>query len=216
MSIPTHRDDCETRTWKTTCHDCGRPVWFLCCTCGSKVYFDTLGYPWHLHMDSCPVYFVRQMIDEGHSARVIRSLVDSLSIRLGKPVPKEVDALLNTLGAGGKRIIRNILPDPVPVNLKGIVKRNDRINLFKRLNISDNMINRKIMGKFAAGPYSEIVIHQINNGDHRHVNQWVFLIPCEDLDGCGIRLGLEVDVELEAQTIYEDEVFWVAKSIDWK
>lgn len=215
MPIPTHRDGCETQTWKTTCPDCGRPVWFLRCTCGSKVFFDALSEPWPLHKDSCPVYNVRQMIEEGHSAQSIRSLVDSLSKRLGKPVPKEVDNLLSTLGAGGKPIIRVVLPDPSPVSVRGIVIKNDRINLLKRLNISDNQFNRKLMGEFASRSYYEVVIRQNENGNKRFINQWSFIIPCEELDGCGFKPGLEVIVDLEAQTVYEADVFWVAKCIDW-
>lgn len=216
MAIPTHRDDCETKTWKTSCPDCGRPVWFLQCTCGSKVFFDSLGYPWPLHSDNCPVYYVRQLIDEGTSVNKIRSFVESYSRRLGKPIPPEVDELLSSLGAASKPMIKVIVPDPKPIRVSGIVKRNDQFSFFKRLQISDNPINRKVLKQFALLPYSEVVIQGKDPSNQRIISQWTFLISSDNLIGNGFRIGLEVEVDLHAVEVYDNDVFWVASSIDWK
>lgn len=216
MAIPTHREDCTTRTWRTTCPDCKQTVYFLCCTCGSKVFFDTLGYPWPLHSNSCQPYLVRQMIIGGTPASSIRALLASDSRRLGIPIPKEIDELLISYGAGGKPIINSIPPDPTPIQIKGIIKKFNPINFFKRLNISDNEINRKIMGEFASQRYFEVIVQEKPNGGQRQISQWSFLIPGDNVENNGFRLGLEIWGDLEAKLIYEEDVFWVATFIDWR
>lgn len=216
MAIPTHRDDCETKCWRTTCPDCRKVVYFLCCTCGSKVFFDSLGYPWRLHSRNCVPYLIRQMISEGTSAVLIRSLLENDPRWHGMPMPKEIDELLRNYGAGGKPIINSIPPDPIPVQIKGIVKKFNPINLFKRLNISNNDINRKIMGEFASQRYYEVIVQEKPDRNQHQISQWSFLIPCDVVDNCGFRSGLDVWADLEAKSIYEEDVFWVSTDIDWR
>ncbi len=213
MPIPTHREDCETKTWKTFCPDCGKPVYFLCCTCGSKVFFDTLGYPWHQHKESCPIYFVRQMINENVPVRSIRNLLDSMSNRLGRSIPNEVEKLLTDFGAPGKPIYTTIIPDPKPVCIHGVIKKCDQINIFKKLDIPDNLFIRNVLGQYTK-PLFEVLVQEIQVGQNRNLNQWEFLIPCEDISGCGFRVGKTINADLEARTIFEDDVFWICT--DWK
>ena len=216
MSIPTHGPDCETRTWKTTCPDCGRLVWFLSCTCGSKVFFDNKGYPWRLHSESCPVYFIRQQLDDNVSVLEIRSLVERRATEIHQPVPVEIDHLLRDLGAPGKKNFVHMLPDPVPVFVHGEVKQANPVNIFKKYQVTDNPINRKILGCFAEERYLEVIVEEIPDADQRTIRRSSFLIPCRELDGCGFKAGLVIDVELTAKEIYDESVAWVAGQIDWE
>ncbi len=50
--IPSHGLFCQTRTYPTNCPECQARVFFLECTCGSAVWFDSLGGGWPLHY--CP------------------------------------------------------------------------------------------------------------------------------------------------------------------
>jgi hypothetical protein len=154
------------------------------------------------------------MINENVPAINIRNLLDNMSKKLGRNIPKEVESLLSDFGAGGKPIITTVLPDPVPAKITGIVKKSDPINIYKRLQISSNEINRKVLGRFSL-PLLNVVVQEKPENHQRCINQWEFLIPCDDIDNCGFKLGLKVDAELEACTIYEDEVFWVCSCIDW-
>ena len=45
----THGSWCNAVTWPTKCPACQAPVFFFKCDCGSKVFFDELGSPWHIH-----------------------------------------------------------------------------------------------------------------------------------------------------------------------
>lgn len=52
MSVPTHGYSCrKVRCYKTSCQYCSSKVYYYECTCGSKVFFDSLG-DWQLH--ACP------------------------------------------------------------------------------------------------------------------------------------------------------------------
>lgn len=42
MPIPSHPPTCQTLTYPTRCSRCGERVFYLQCTCGSKVFFNDL------------------------------------------------------------------------------------------------------------------------------------------------------------------------------
>lgn len=56
--MATHGWWCGSRTYPTTCRECGASVFFFSCDCGSAVFFDDLGWPW-------PEHFCR----ENHASR---------------------------------------------------------------------------------------------------------------------------------------------------
>lgn len=213
MPIPTHREGCETRMWKTSCPDCGKPVWFFSCSCGSKVYFDQKGPPWPQHAEKCTIYNIRLLLEGGSSATQVRKLLESHSKNQGMPIPKEIEEYLSKMGAGGKKIVKTNLPDTNPVIVNGIVKVFNPINLFKKLNILENEINRKVMGKFTS-PMFEVIVQEIPINNDRVKNQWTFLIFKSDIEGYVFKVGRSVEVSLEANAIYEDDVFWVCT--EWK
>ena len=74
MPVPTHRPGCETHLWRWNCPDCGSPIWYFSCSCGSKVFFDTRGPDWKYHADICPIYKVRQLIEMGKSPAELREM----------------------------------------------------------------------------------------------------------------------------------------------
>lgn len=49
MSIPHHKPGCITKAYKTRCPKCSADVFYFSCNCGTKVFFDELGYPWDIH-----------------------------------------------------------------------------------------------------------------------------------------------------------------------
>ncbi len=61
MSVPTHDITCKTRAIPIECPDCKQMVWYFSCTCGSKVFFNDLGYPWEIHY--CKEYALRRYLE---------------------------------------------------------------------------------------------------------------------------------------------------------
>ena len=215
MPVPTHREDCHTMIWRTNCPDCNKPVWFFSCSCGSKVFFETKGFPWTHHADNCPIYNIRLMLESGTSAAQIRKLLESQAAHQNTNLPSLVEEFLSKNGAVGKPIFKEVLPDNESVFVQGIVKSVNPINLFKRLNINENEITRKLMGPFASEENFEVVLQEIPTAKKNTILFWKFLIPVADIKGYGFRPGLTVDVELSAQQVFEEDAFWVATQIDW-
>nr|MBP6739041.1 hypothetical protein [Leptospiraceae bacterium] len=50
MSVPTHSSSCRSKAFPIICKGCGVTVFYFTCSCGSKVFFDSLGYPWTEHI----------------------------------------------------------------------------------------------------------------------------------------------------------------------
>ena len=76
-----HGPSCNTITFPTRCRLCSTRVFYFSCDCGSKVFFEELGYPWPIHdclggngpVDNTPSTYVSitnvslyRAIDENH------------------------------------------------------------------------------------------------------------------------------------------------------
>ena len=49
MTSAIHGVWCNTRTFPTTCRYCQQSIYYFHCDCDSKVFFDSLGWPWPIH-----------------------------------------------------------------------------------------------------------------------------------------------------------------------
>jgi len=127
-------------TWKTTCPDCKKAVFFFSCSCGSKIFFDSLGDPWPLHADSCPIYHARTMIYSGVDARDIRRLLDSEAKVRGVAIPPELNQYLADYGAPSKVFYMDELPSRDLCEVEGLVFEISKINFFKRFDLDNNLI----------------------------------------------------------------------------
>ena len=214
MSVPTHRAGCETRTWKTNCLDCGKPVYFFACTCGSKVFFDALGDPWPLHADSCPIYHARTMIHSGVDPRAIRKLLDSEAKARGVTIPVELSQYLADYGAPGKVFYEDELPSDESCEIEGVIFEVNKINFFKRFELDNNLIIRKLLGDLAVEPYVEVTVRENAIQGVNIRKRWKFVIP--EKIAKGLRKGATIYATLEGKSIVDDLAVWVGKDIDWK
>ena len=215
MPVPSHRPSCRTMTWRTNCPDCHRRVWFFACTCGSRVFFDALGEPWPLHMDSCPIYHVRTMIHSGTDVRDIRRLLDSEARSRGLPIPPELDEYLSGYGAPGKIYFEEQFPSNEPCEIEGRVHEINRINFFKRFELNDNQIFRRLLGDLVSEPYSEVIVREAPAQQNVRIRKrWTFVAPSSQVEG--LRTGMTVYAMLEGRTVIEDLAIWVGRELDWK
>ncbi len=216
MPVPTHRAGCQTMIWRTNCPDCHKPVWFFSCTCGSKVFFDSKGDPWPLHADSCPVYHARIMINSGSDPRDIRRLLDSHAKVSGVSIPVELDQYLSEYGAPGKIYYNEELPSDEACEIEARVYQINKINFFKRFELDDNLIIRRIFGELVNEPYTEVVAREEPVQRISLRKQWTFVIPSREIQGQGLRVGMTIYATLQGRPIVDDLAVWVARDIDWK
>lgn len=214
MSVPTHQAGCQTVTWRTTCRDCGKPVFFFSCSCGSKIFFDSLGDPWPLHTDSCPIYHARTMIHSGVDPRTIRRLLDSEAKVRGVSIPQELSQYLAGYGAPGKVFYNDELPSSEPCEIEGTVFEINKINFFKRFDLDNNLIIRKLLGDLATEPYVEVIVREKAEQGVQICKRWTFVVPEKMI--AGLRKGMTIYATLEGKPIVDDLAVWVGKDLDWK
>ena len=215
MPVPNHRPDCYTRIFKTRCPDCHREVWYFDCTCGSKVFFDCKGPPWLLHMDSCPIYNAREMINQGSSPSSIKKLLRAHAEQNNQDIDPILIQFLNRMGASGKKFVKPVLPSLTPTEFSGILQKIHPINFFKRLGVRRSLITQKVLGEFGDKDYYEMVVNQPDDQDPDFINQWIFVIPVSEVDGCYPMVGTRVYGRLVGKFLFEDELVWTVDDIDW-
>lgn len=216
MPVPGHREGCETRIFATRCHDCGRKVWYFDCTCGSKVLFDVKGDPWTKHMDSCPVFLVRNLLDQGVSPNRIKAQIRNRAENTGDEFDLDIIKLLNQYGASGKKYIKDFPPSETPTEIAGRLNEIRPINIYKRLKFTKNPIIEIILGEFGQKQYYELIIQEQDTNDPDLIKQWCILIPSDELIGCHPKMGMRVFGIIKGVEIYEDEMVWIAEDLDWK
>jgi hypothetical protein len=217
MSVPTHREGCSTRMWQTTCPDCGEDVFFFCCSCGSRIYFDSPGKPWPQHGDRCISYMIRVLRDvDGVPEQHIRSLVEEYSATTGVPIPPDAESILSHLGLDDRRraYIANIAAGKEDAEVEGkIVHMNKQVNFFKRFGFPENNIGSGMLGKLVQKSYVELTLQQDEDPKTRAVNRFIFFAEQDLFAGSGTRLGGRVFVALKPFVVPCQPPIWCAELI---
>ena len=174
MSIPTHKLSCYTKAFRTECPDCKDSVWFFSCTCGSKVYFDDLGWPWNPH--HCKKYAIREAIEmirnfERYTDEEIYQVIEAYRKKHSKEITDEIWEILEyELGKRRyKFTVKEIGCDPSIDMLSGqVLEINTRINLYKRFGLKESSVFAKgLLGKLSNAEYDEITIRENPNKDNQ-------------------------------------------------
>ena len=80
---------CNTRTFPTVCKYCRGDVFYFSCDCGSKLFFDSLGYPWPIHR--CAEYKPSPTLTRLGQEDLSRSLLSYLSGNDAEQLSKFID-----------------------------------------------------------------------------------------------------------------------------
>lgn len=154
MPIPTHNINCSTRAFQMGCPSCNAEVWFFNCSCGSKVFFDRLGYPWDQH--ECLEYRLEReinLIKNLHhlSEEEIYQAIIKHEKKSGEEINDRIWGIIeHTLGKRKSKLtIEKVEVTTPQTEVSGIVMEiNNPINIFKRLGYDGNHdISRKLLGK---------------------------------------------------------------------
>jgi hypothetical protein len=154
------------------------------------------------------------MIHSGIDARTIRKLLDSEAKVRGVSIPPELSQYLADYGAPGKVFFEDQLPSDEPCNIEGVVFENNKINFFKRLNLDDNPIIRKLLGNLVTEPYAEVIVREKEKQGVQIRKCWKFVVPEQSIKG--LRKGMTIYATLEGKLIIDDLAVWVGNDVDWK
>jgi hypothetical protein len=217
MAVPNHDPSCSTLTWATNCPDCHRAVFFFSCSCGSKVFFDSLGDPWPLHIDTCVHYHVRTLRKGGSSLEDIRRLVDRRARDDRADLPASIKKLFDELSykdTGQKTVLR-LLPGDGPRKFRSLVKSlNRQVNFLKRFQYVDNAAGRAFLGKLAKEDHVELILRTEADPDTGFVYQIEAFMPKKRFDRASAQVNKWVTGRLSPHKLLNGDKVWLIEKLD--
>lgn len=159
MAVPTHDSTCITFIVPTACNRCGTKTYYFQCSHGSKVFFETLGYPWRPHLCDFDVIdeTIDELLEQGFSEKELLKIIYAK----GNPDDVKKEIIETKLGLKTNRqSIRQISDLSNEFLITGIIHTiNLNINFFKRFNINaDNLLSLSLSGDIGKYIYDEIII----------------------------------------------------------
>jgi hypothetical protein len=198
--------------WGTNCPDCGDGVFFFSCTCGSRIFFDSVGPPWPLHAERCHLYQVRVFRAAGNSARHARQLVESEALRRGIRIPENVAKKLRAdeYAETGQVKIILVRPQSDGQEIAGVVISEAlQVNFFKRLKYPDNAFSRGFLGKLAAEGYVELRVRADPDPDFGYAAEVECYLPLRRYRQLKLAVGVRVELALVAKKLPNDSEVWL-------
>jgi hypothetical protein len=216
MPVPTHRADCQTRLWETTCHYCGDVVYFFSCSCGSKVFFDLNHPPWNPHEERCIPYLIHYLRNVEHSSPDhIWERITGRAATLGIPVPPGTrDQVYGRAPPGQARIqAHEIRPSGGDVvDVEGQIMSIDDVNFFRRFNYTDNAFGRAFLGTLLDESYVEILLREDPDEETGFCRRFTFFVPQSRVRNSRLSQHSHATANLRSHRVGDRRV-WVAASI---
>jgi hypothetical protein len=194
MSIPTHHISCVTKSFPTNCPECHSEVWFFSCSCGSKIYFNELGYPWDQHL--CRKYFLQQELSliknsERLSDEEVYRIINDLEKKKGHTVDDQtLEILESILGKRKTPFSSYAIPADVASEFAGqVMEINNPVNIFKKLGYdAGNLMSVKLLGKTGNLTWAVAIVR--TKPDTRNAAaEYEIFIPVEYLRAAPMRKG---------------------------
>jgi hypothetical protein len=159
-----------SKAYPTKCPDCKRDVFFFSCSCGSKIFFEDLGYPWEQH--NCKRYSIRKQIEliqsaESLSTDEIWKKISDHQTRTGFLMDDSMIKMIEEIIGPRKYEFKAKNVSPIDyitvqgkkVDLSGkVIEVNNPINLAKYLGYSKTIMGEKLLNQIGDGPWLRIVL----------------------------------------------------------
>jgi hypothetical protein len=194
LSIPTHTIACITKSFPTHCPECNADVWFFSCTCGSKVYFNELGYPWEQHQ--CRKYFLQQELSLIKNAgrlsdEEVYRMISELEKKKGHTVDDQTLEILESI-LGKRRTpftTFTIIADIASEFAGQVMEINNPVNIFKKLGYdASSVMSVKLLGKAGSIVWAVATIR--TNPDKRNAaGEYEVFIPADYLRSKPLQKG---------------------------
>jgi hypothetical protein len=207
MSVPTHGPYCESWVFPTECRDCNQAIWIFCCTCGSAVLFDELGFPWPKHKCS------GERLPTGWEAvHKLRSL--------GVVFTPEVNARLAEIAFGKKTKVQQERL-PAIAHVEPTNERKTLIAMLREFNEDTKRtksleelgpLGYQILSLNKAQKYAQITIHVIPEKAQTQRHSYTCLLPISKKINSR-HLGRLVGVELRGVALGSN-TYWIVENIE--
>ena len=221
MSVPGHGAGCSTRTYPTTCRNCGDRVFFFSCTCGSQVLFDELGEPWPVH--DCE--FSRSDQRWAQSRKKTRLRDGGLQVELSDAVTATRPSLAppserrHGTGASAEQkphasfqqAIESVPPGADwTVEVAGIIRELDpAVDVYRRLKLARSALGAAFLQELGDGHWGAVTIHARDSV----VYSYTAWIPAQLLRTTGIHKRAMVSATLRRLDVPTKARVWVCDAI---
>ena len=99
---------CNARTFPTHCRHCGMKEFFFSCSCGCKVFFESLGPPWpeHACLESKVATFGKENVEDALAMIIMQPGYS----RLGLQIEREYAETVRRQSEADRKQPREIMP----------------------------------------------------------------------------------------------------------
>ena len=221
MSVPRHGLDCRTRTFPTKCSNCGDDVFFFSCTCGSRVFFDELGWPWPEH--DCRFSRSDQRWAKGRprtrfgdgGVRVeISEGVTATRPAEARPRRWNIDPAVAVVARQHAQSRKSHPIESVPpgadwtVEITGVVREIDPlVDVYRKLGLPRTAVSAGFLGVLGVGRWGRLTVHVL---DSRTFSYSVWL-PVSLIPTGGLARGVTVSVVLRRLDVQGVAREWVCR-----
>ena len=219
VSVLQHGVNCRTHTFPTKCNHCGDDVYFFSCTCGSRVFFDKLGWPWPEHdcaFSRSDLQWAkgrsREKLADGGVRVKISEGVTATRRGVQQRRPWNIDSEVEVTA---KREIQMRQRNPIEyvppgadwaVEITGVLRElKSRVDVYQRLGLPRNAMTKGFLGELGNGEWGRVTIHELKSTIYSYT-AW---IPASLLPSGRLRTGATVSVTLQRFDIADKAREWV-------
>lgn len=201
---PRHGWWCNARTFPTRCRYCGKKVYYFFCDCGSKVFFDSLGLPWHKH--NCTerdlnLDRIHKQIPGSIEEDYKKHIVERQEYRSRAEVEVPIRACIPEKDGQNvyeKGVIRDVLPE---------------LDVYKKFNVpKDSLFGIKFLKELSSGSWMQVTIYVDDLGSDA-IDSYTMLIRTDEWDRAEVKQGDLVSFEIEGRHFPGSDHYWLCKEI---
>jgi hypothetical protein len=215
MSLdPAHGYWCNARTFPMRCRYCRTDVFFFRCDCGSKVFFEELGYPWTIH--NCLDRWIAEYGPEFVGRAMARRMMSGRS--LGSAIQREYAERVDAGQQQRRTTHRVVRTDPIRKESKvselGVLRELiPRANPYKQLDIArHSLIGRALLGKLGGSDVGQVTIH-VGDLATEDVKSFTMFVVSARAALAGLERGDVVEFSAAAFALPGRKPVWILKTI---
>lgn len=215
--MATHGPWCNSRTYPTRCKYCGEPVFFFTCDCGSKVFFDELGWPWPEHrcIQYLAAQYGKEFVERAMSVQMMLPGRSATDHRIASSYAEVVRQCHEAPKPPRPRIVRCDPSESQMICDTGIVREIiSQVDVFKKMDVpDDSVIGVQILGPLTRDKFGQLTIH---TGDlaHEDAESYTCFVNQGLLRSAGIIRGDVVSFELRTLSIPGRRIVWLCERLE--